>query len=54
MRSSCPVRCKTCQMSPFYTSPTVNRPFTRDCPDCLGTNRDTIPWEELFPWRRRR
>lgn len=32
--------------------------LSADCEDCWGTNRDTIPWPEIFPglrkeWRAR-
>lgn len=50
------VRCKNCQIHPFYNAALDDRPFIEDCPECLGMDRDHIPWTELFitgPERRR-
>ena len=56
VRSATQSRCRNCQMHPFYMAALDDRPFTEDCPECQGTNREPMPWTELFitsPYRRR-
>lgn len=56
IRSAKQVRCQNCQMRPFYSAPLDDRPFTDECEVCQGTNRQAVPWTELFitsPHRRR-
>jgi hypothetical protein len=57
VRSPKQVRCQNCQMNiSFYMAPLDDRPKTKDCTECQGTNRDAIPWTELYiraPYKRR-